>query len=354
MLVVAGLSLRNLQPRVWDASSPFFLANLKAVMVSYADFHQLRKQRTRAMDQGLRAFLGLPDGIRVYLDNGSFYFLRAASSSKYSEYEEFVEHAKPDWWPIPRDFIPVPRMTAQSRRRCFEKTMKVNRQYDRDGFVPVLHIGSQLDNYIKAITSSETLRGKGRIAMGGIVPNLLRAPKALTYSVVLDSLRRVRATFVDRELHVFGIGGTSTLHLAALFGIDSVDSSGWRNRAARGIVQLPGCGDRSVANLGSWRGRTPSHKEWRLLKDCRCPACAAYGIEGLKANGLAGFSCRATHNLSVLLGEAGWLSLALEAGEYKNSFANRLDNSVYLPLIRCVLQHDAEASSGKTNQHTTE
>ena len=34
-------------------------------------------------------------------------------------------------------------------------------------------------------------------------------------------------------------------------GVDSVDSSGWRNRAPRGIMQLPGSGDRMVAELGS-------------------------------------------------------------------------------------------------------
>ena len=34
-------------------------------------------------------------------------------------------------------------------------------------------------------------------------------------------------------------------------GADSVDSSGWRNRAPRGIMQLPGSGDRMVAELGS-------------------------------------------------------------------------------------------------------
>ena len=37
MLVVAGLSLKNLEPRVWDANSPYHLPGLKAVMVSYGD-----------------------------------------------------------------------------------------------------------------------------------------------------------------------------------------------------------------------------------------------------------------------------------------------------------------------------
>ncbi len=114
---------------------------------------------------------------------------------------------------------------------------------------------------------------KTAIALGGIVPNLLRSPSAIPYRMILDNLRYVRQTFADKHIHVFGIGGTATLHLAALLEMDSVDSSGWRSRAARGIVQLPGCGDRSVANLGSWRGREPDATEWERLRCCPCPAC---------------------------------------------------------------------------------
>ena len=36
MLIVAGLSLKNLQPRVWDPSSPFHIPALAAVMDSCA------------------------------------------------------------------------------------------------------------------------------------------------------------------------------------------------------------------------------------------------------------------------------------------------------------------------------
>jgi len=38
MQIVAGLSLKGIKPRVWDANSPYHLSELQAVMVSYADF----------------------------------------------------------------------------------------------------------------------------------------------------------------------------------------------------------------------------------------------------------------------------------------------------------------------------
>jgi hypothetical protein len=120
-------------------------------------------------------------------------------------------------------------------------------------------------------------------------------------------------------------------------GFDSVDSSGWRNRAARGIVQFPGSGERLVAALGNWRGREPSAEEWNVLKCCQCPACRLNGLEGLKASKLHGFCCRASHNLWVLLAENRWLTKHISAGTYARSYKRRVDNSIYKPIIEELL-----------------
>jgi hypothetical protein len=121
-------------------------------------------------------------------------------------------------------------------------------------------------------------------------------------------ITQFRDEFSDQKLHVFGIGGTATLHIAALLKFNSVDSSGWRNRAARGMIQLPGTGERTIAGLGKWRGRDISQQDIEILKQCQCPACQTYGIQGLKltrddgqGQGSRGFYNRATHNLWVLL-----------------------------------------------------
>ena len=306
-------------------------------MISYGDFHQMRSRRTAAMEQGLRKFLGVPERITIYLDNGAFYFGAQNVDSPVDEYEEFVERAKPDWKPIPQDYIPFPSMTGQQRRACFTKTMRINLQYQHNGYVPVVHIGSHLKAYTNSVSADESLSKKPWIALGAIVPNLLRKPKALPYTTVLQGLRHVRETFKDKSIHVFGVGGTATLHLTALLGFDSVDSSGWRNRAARGIVQLPGSGERLVAGLGKWRGRKPSKDEWRILNGCRCPACREHGAEGLTANKLHGFCCRAAHNLWVLLEENRWLTKHIAAGTYASSYTRRVDNSTYKPIIEELL-----------------
>jgi 7-cyano-7-deazaguanine tRNA-ribosyltransferase len=342
MLIVAGLSLKNLHPRVWDRKSPHFLPSLQAVMISYGEFHQMPAQMAKAKELGLRKFLGAPPTVSVYLDNGAFYFLRAGGQAERKAYQEFVEKAKPDWYPIAFDVIPTPQMSDVRQRRCFDSTMSANRAFSNDGYVPVIHISRMLDGYVRAIMRSSKLAAKERIALGGIVPNLLRAPKALSYETVLQNLLHVRDTFRNKQVHVFGIGGTATIHLAALLQIDSADSSGWRNRAARGIVQLPGSGDRMIANLGSWRGRAPSKEEWERLRRCRCPACTAKGIRGLKSNGIGGFCNRATHNLWILLQEVKWVDKHLERNTYSDNYKRRLDNSTYLALIERLMAMSAE------------
>lgn len=345
MLVVAGTGLKNLNPRAWDLTSPYHLPGLRAIMISYADFFNAPPQREKAMDQGLHAYLGVPHGVRIYLDNGAFFFLGHGSEVPEQEYIEFVERAKPDWWPIPQDIIPTATMALEEQRACFARTMESNLAYQHDGFMPVIHVSRFLNEYTVAVKANEQLAAKPGIALGGMVPNLLRASKAIPYQDILDSLEHVREEFADKHIHVFGLGGTATLHLAALLGIDSVDSSGWRNRAARGIVQLPGSGDRSVAELGSWRGRQPVQMEWERLATCPCPTCRLYGLDGLKAGGTAGFCYRATHNLWTLLDEARQIEEHLAAGTYLDWYITHLDNSIYRPLIEQVAASKLRATS---------
>jgi hypothetical protein len=332
--IVAGLNLSNLQPKVWDPASPYYLPDLTAVMVSYAEFYQAHTRRRKAMGQGLHAYLGIPGRIAIYLDNGAFYFLRKNGEVPQLEYEEFVREARPDWYPIPQDYIPAPRMTDDEQLDCLRQTMAVNQNYRHDGFVPVIHISRHMDEYLYQLQADKQLQVKPAVALGGIVPNLLRMPKAMPYRDILNNIRQTRTELADKQLHIFGIGGTATLHLAALLGIDSVDSSGWRNRAARGIIQLPGRGDRVVADLGKWRGRTPNQEEWDILAACQCPACHQFRIAGLQASGIQGFCNRATHNLWTLLDEARQVEEHLNAGTYTNWYIDHVENSTYFPLIQ--------------------
>src|SRR5262245_11833445 len=115
MEVVASLSLKNLQPRVWDPESPFYLPKLTAIMVSYADFKLMLARRKAAMRQGLRAYLKVPKHVSIYLDNGAYHFAANGGEPTADEYRRFVQRANPDWRPIRFDAIPAPQMAWQTQ-----------------------------------------------------------------------------------------------------------------------------------------------------------------------------------------------------------------------------------------------
>jgi 7-cyano-7-deazaguanine tRNA-ribosyltransferase len=92
-----------------------------------------------------------------------------------------------------------------------------------------------------------------------------------------------------------------------------------------------------IANLGKWKGRKPSCNEWQKLRECCCPACIGFGVQGLKRNGIEGLCNRACHNLWVLLEEATWIKEQLVAKRYSDLYKDRLDNSTYLPLIESLV-----------------
>lgn len=333
MLIVAGFSLKCIEPRVWDENSLYYLPDLRAVMISYAEIHQFRKMRKRMMNEGIHVALGVPAHIKIFLDNGAFGLSRQGLETPIEEYEEFVAEAKPDWRPVPQDFIPAPSMSLSKQHECLRRTMNINTAFQHDGFVPVIHISRVINKYISELKANEKLVAKPRLAIGGIVPNLLRAPKAIPHKKVLQNLIKLRREFSDKEIHIFGIGGISTLHIAALLGIDSVDSSGWRNRAARGIILLPGKSERTIAQLGSWNGRIVSKEENKILLNCQCPTCQKFGLESLTAKASEGFRNRATHNLWTLLEEAKWIAKKLEKKEYKDFYQERLEGSTYRQLV---------------------
>jgi queuine/archaeosine tRNA-ribosyltransferase len=332
MQVVVGTELDE-SPRFWRAGDTWYLPQVKAMMVSYFDFHRRPRKRRAAMDQGIHGYLGVSEGTKVYLDNGAFAFWRRGMDPPVSEYSEFVRSALPDWFPVPADFIPSPNLERASQHELMRRTMAMNVDFADKGFVPVLHAGDWLEEYLEAFEREGFLRGP-HIAIGGLVPRLLSSRGATTRRNVVDSLRRVRAAY-PYSLHAFGIGGLNTLHVAAVLGVNSLDSSGWRNRAARGLILLPGRGERSVIPLGSWHGVEVSEQEMVLLAKCECPACTAHGIEGLRqrndranhegrGNGSSGFNRRAVHNLWTLLREAQSIDGHMQIGDYAEWYSTHV------------------------------
>lgn len=341
MDIVAGTTLKHLEPRVWDPNSQYYLPALRAIMVSFAEFEHAKTLREKALFDGLHGALGVPKGVRIYLDNGAFGNVRDGKEPCASAFWKFVKRTKPDWYPIPADFIPLPSMNEAEQHDCFKKTMRYNYEYSFNGCVPVVHVGAKLNQYLRALKAHDALSKKKVLALGGLVPLLLQTKGTGSKVQTIDSITTVRRRF-DGHIHAFGIGGTATLHLAAVAGLNSIDSAGWRNRAAHGIIQLPGRGDRLLTKMGTWRGRALDKTEREMLAACRCPGCLEAGIKGMIANGASGFYRRATHNLHVLLTELAEIERRLADNTYEGWYGTHVFNQTFIKLIGYTIKKSAK------------
>jgi hypothetical protein len=63
----------------------------------------------------------------------------------------------------------------------------------------------------------------------------------------------------------------------------------------------------------------------------------------LRANRLAGFCNRATHNLWTLLDEERQIALRLAEGTYADWYPTHVNNSIYRPLIDLAVQQRTPA-----------
>jgi 7-cyano-7-deazaguanine tRNA-ribosyltransferase len=333
MDVVAGLTLKNLKPAVWNAESPEYLANLRAVMLSFDEFRGRPAVVRAVVARGIHAaVLKSADGVRVFLDNGAFACLRRGGTPDIARFKQFVRSTAPHWYPVPADYIPLPTQSVKAQRELFRKTVGVMRKYAGDGYCPVVHAGPWLSGYTDAVRECGI---RSHLAVGGLVPHLLNSEGAQRKETI-RMLAGVRREFPGR-IHAFGLGGIVTLHLGAALGFDSADSSGWRQRAARGLVVLRGRGERQAVKLGSWKGRELTDEEWAELARCRCPACRRGGNDALRANGIAGFVARATHNLAVTLDEADLINRHLAAGDFPTWSRRRVGTNAMANLVHQAL-----------------
>jgi hypothetical protein len=340
MEVVAGLTLKNLRPRVWDPRSPDYVHGLTAVMFSFDEFRHRPSLLRLAKSAGLASVLFPEPGSvtappRIFLDNGAFACLRRGDEPAMDDYTKFVEATRPAWYPVPADFIPLPSYSRRRQRQLFDRTRAVLEANSGNGFCPVVHPGPWLDLYMEVL---HRLGQTKQLAIGGLVPHLLNSPGAQRRETIL-MLRRIRKEFPG-HIHAFGIGGIVTLHLAAALGLDSLDSSGWRQRAARGLINLRGRGERQAVKLGNWKGREVTAEEWEELARCRCPACREEGCDGLRRKGIEGFAARATHNLAMLVHEAELIRRHLSAGDFASWSPKRIGSNALADLVRVALEQE--------------
>ena len=132
--------------------------------------------------------------------------------------------------------------------------------------------------------------------IGSLVPALYNVRGIGGILNVMKTILEIRKQIPRAKLHVFGTGGTLTMHLMYFAGANSLDSSAWRTKAAFGAIQMSGMGDRWITKTARKKPYPQLSKdEKKKLENCRCPMCRNYGFEELQRD----FTARAIHNAWV-------------------------------------------------------
>ena len=199
--------------------------------------------------------------------------------------------------------------------------------------MPVLH-GYSLKELEKACSDIKKIDDDPKlIGIGSLVPLIFsttagskRFPDCMQF--VMQSIKLIRSEFPDAMIHAFGIGSTLTMHLMYSVGTDSLDSTGWRIKAAYGMIQLPGVSDRHVKTRNNGR-RFLDAAEQRILAKCECPTCKGNSIEERMNILDENFIPRAVHNAWVFKKEEEYFKNALKDRNTRKFLDKRLNKSFY-------------------------
>jgi len=189
------------------------------------------------------------------------------------------------------------------------------------------------------------------VGIGSLVPlirsmntrNVTKRNRKSPKNLIIDVIRTVRSVFPDSFLHVFGVGSVTTMHLMFCAGADSVDSMGWRLKAAYGAIQLPGVGDRFVTNKGNGIARKVlNHSELEILSKCECPVCnrkpLRERLKQLDNKRKGNFVNRAIHNAWTFIREEEEFREALQKGFAREFTEVRLKNSPFVKTFEYYLE----------------
>jgi len=194
--------------------------------------------------------------------------------------------------------------------------------------MPVIH---PIHDELRLLESGEVweaIRNSPAIGIGSLIPLLMHRKKAgrrKALEAIEAIIQKIRNSDTKTKyVHVFGVGGATSMHLAFYLGADSVDCAGWRTRAAWDIIQLPGTGDRYISEQRrakrAWKGiRVIANDEKKQLLECLCTACRLARERGDQLKVLdASFRLRALHNLYVYQKEVEVARTIIKRGRYED------------------------------------
>lgn len=255
---------------------------------------------------------------------------------------------------IPLDYPLTPKMNEPRMEEAWDDT-KENIIYWQesstlDEVIPTLHAWDRrsLENNLQWL---QKYADTEMIALGSIVNDQFdksgffgdRTLNTDLIDMLSTAIKTVRKT-TDFSVHLMGFGSSPiTLHLGYYLGIESIDSAGYRRKAAYGKILLPGRGERHIGYSHTTFGTGPdrpsslSSEEWKLLNQCSCEVCSGGNVEQLWFD----WRARAIHNEHVMKEETRTAEELLSLGV--DAYENYLNNTFGDSQLNYLLRHSKKA-----------
>jgi tRNA-guanine family transglycosylase len=328
--------LINGKPKPWD----YF--EIDGVMVNAYEI--LRKNHANTIaKKGIHNYLNFKGP--VMMDSGGFLFMKKNILEVHPKtILELYERSKPDFGVI-LDHPIQPNLSRNERKKRQRKTLENTRYMvtlqkgKNPMLIPVIH-GYSLQTVSWFIDQLNKIGDFEIYGIGSLVPSVFNTKDAGGIYNVVKIVSFVRKRLPDKKLHVFGVGSSLTMHLMFYIGADSVDSSGWRTKAAYGAIQLPGMADRYITKRKKHKDYPKLNKEERkILNNCDCPACKRNSVDSL----MQSFQLRALHNAWVFQNE---VKLARELIE-DNTYDKYVERILQKTPFNHVFQYAKKLKTGK-------
>jgi len=275
----------------------------------------------------------------LFLDNGAY---TARMQKKELDTERVIsvqESLNPDLT-IPLDYPFLPGTSKNVMEESWDKTTENILLWQESTslsgrLVPTLHSWDK-DSLRKNVDWLQKYADSSLIALGSIVDQSFSNFKGFfgdrQPTMELIDMVSYALSVIEREsefkVHLMGWGSSPLmLHLGYYMGMKSMDTMGYRRKAAYGNIVLPGRGERHIGETstifgGRKIGDVGSDDDLKLLDDCSCPICQSNQLLLL-----SNWKARAIHNEWVMKQEALTAETFLEMGN--DAYERYLDKAVF-------------------------
>jgi tRNA-guanine family transglycosylase len=276
----------------------------------------------------------------VMMDSGGFLFMNERKISVHpKDVLDLYEESKPDFGVI-LDHPLSPQLSPEEIRKRQVNTLNNTRYMVRKfnkkipKLIPVIH-GNTITSVKWYLEELEKIDGFDFYGIGSLMPSVFSSKGAGGIYNVAEIVAYVRKRLPNKMIHVFGVGSTLTMHLMFYAGANSVDSTGWRTKAAYGAIQLPGMGDRYITRrVRHIKYPDLSNDERKVLDGCKCPVCRKASFDDLVDD----FKSRAIHNAWVFQNEVKIARKLIhnEFREYEKYVSEVLKPTIYNRIFELI------------------